>query len=306
MGWIASFRRLRECGVLGINRRNAWILDGNPSEAIRLVDDKLRLHRFCNTLGLPTPTLIGVVDRLSGIRSFLRNLPESADCVIKPAHGSGGRGVLVLSGGPFSTSALRDHLADILSGMHSLGGRPDVALVQERIRVHPAFESIAGGGVPDIRVIVNRGEPAMAMLRLPTRASNGRANLHQGGLGVGIDLQTGVTHHAVWGDRPIQRHPDSGAELVGLNVPHWPAIVELSRRIAKAIRLGLLGVDLVLDANRGPLLLEVNARPGLSIQNANARGLLHRPIAKTGPGGTTFTSCPSSAGLSDFASLHRQ
>lgn len=33
---------------------------------------------------------------------------------------------------------------------------------------------------------------------------------------------------------------------------------------------------MVLDKNKGPLLLELNARPGLTIQIANGRGILPR------------------------------
>jgi len=40
--------------------------------------------------------------------------------------------------------------------------------------------------------------------------------------------------------------------------------------------MGYLGVDIVLDAQAGPLMLELNARPGLNIQIANQEGLLHR------------------------------
>jgi D-alanine-D-alanine ligase-like ATP-grasp enzyme len=34
-----------------------------------------------------------------------------------------------------------------------------------------------------------------------------------------------------------------------------------------------LGVDVVLDAQRGPVILEVNVRPGLAVQLANRMGL---------------------------------
>jgi glutathione synthase/RimK-type ligase-like ATP-grasp enzyme len=40
--------------------------------------------------------------------------------------------------------------------------------------------------------------------------------------------------------------------------------------------LGYVGVDFVLDRNQGPLILELNARPGLAIQMANGNGLHHR------------------------------
>ena len=46
--------------------------------------------------------------------------------------------------------------------------------------------------------------------------------------------------------------------------------------VARAVGLGYIGVDIVVDVNEGPMLLEANARPGLAIQIANGRGLLPR------------------------------
>src|SRR5262249_15683519 len=81
----------------------------------------------------------------------------------------------------------------------------------------------------------------MAMLRLPTQESNGRANLHQGGIGTGVDLDTGVTNHAVQRNRFVARHPDTGSALVGLRVPYWREELEMSRKVARAAGLGYLG-----------------------------------------------------------------
>jgi alpha-L-glutamate ligase-like protein len=214
-------------------------------------------------------------------------LGDRDDFVVKPNRGSAGRGVLVLTGRAGSgyrrhngevlrPEQVRQHFSDILSGMYSLGGRPDQALVQQRVRLHRAFAAIAYKGIPDIRVILYRNRPAMAMLRLPTRASNGRANLHQGGIGAGVDLDSGRTNHAVQSNRFIDQHPDTKVSVVGVQVPYWPEVLRLSRRVAEAVGLGYLGVDIVVDAEQGPLLLEANARPGLAIQIANARGLLPR------------------------------
>src|SRR5262249_53437323 len=155
---------------------------------------------------------------------------------------------------------------------YSLGGRPDEAILQQRIRLHPTFQAITYKGIPDVRVIVYRNEPAMAMLRLPTKESNGRANLHQGGLGAGVDLASGITHHAVQHNRFIDCHPDTGRPVVGMRVPYWQEVIALSRRVAEAVGLGYIGVDVVVDETHGPLLLEANARPGLAIQIANGRG----------------------------------
>ena len=289
MFWLfTAARRLKKLGVMGMNCRNAaYILDHNPRAVYPVVDDKRRMHALCRRIGVPTPAVYGEV----GAHSLLRRLPElltdRGDFVIKPNRGSAGRGVLVVmgragaqfirhNGQRVGLDQIRQHVSDILSGMYSLGGRPDQALLQQRVRLHPAFESIAYKGIPDVRVIVYRGEPAMAMLRLPTRASNGRANLHQGGIGAGVDLASGFTHHAVQGNRFVLAHPDTGVPVVGMRVPYWGEVLDMSRRVAAAVGLGYLGVDIVLDAAQGPMLLEANARPGLAIQIANARGLLPR------------------------------
>jgi alpha-L-glutamate ligase-like protein len=289
MHWLFSAaRRLRALGILGMNRRNAaCILDHNPRSLFPLVDDKLRMHALCRDIGVPTPAVYAEVSSYAMLRRLPELLAGRDDFVVKPNRGSAGRGVLVVvgregrhflrhNGERLRADALRQHLSDILSGMYSLGGRPDSAIVQQRVRLHPAFAAVTYKGIPDVRVILYRNEPAMAMLRLPTRDSGGRANLHQGGIGTGIDLDTGVTHHAVRYNRWIDRHPDTGREVVGLRVPYWGEVLSLSRRVAAAVGLGYIGVDIVIDAAAGPMLLEANARPGLAIQIANGRGLLPR------------------------------
>lgn len=289
MFWLFSAaRRLRELGILGMNRRNAaCILDHNPRSKFPIVDDKLRMHALCKSIGVPTPEVYAEVSSYAMLRRLPDLLDGRADFVVKPNRGSAGRGVLVLvgrdgkdylrhNGERVKLDALRQHLSDILSGMYSLGAQPDRAILQQRIRLHPAFAAISYKGIPDVRVILYRNEPAMAMLRLPTKQSNGRANLHQGGIGTGVDLDSGITHHAVQRNRFVDCHPDTGRPVVGMRVPYWDEVLEMSRRVARAVGLGYLGVDVVVDVDEGPMLLEANARPGLAIQIANGRGLLPR------------------------------
>jgi alpha-L-glutamate ligase-like protein len=289
MRWLLSAaRQLRELGILGMNRRNAnCILDRNPRDRFPVVDDKMQMHRLCSAIGVPTPKVYAEIASFAHLRNLPKLLARRDDFVVKPNHGSAGRGVLVVmgragkdyvrhNGEHLFLDSLRQHMSDILSGMYSLGGHPDSALIQQRVRLHPAFAAICYKGIPDIRVVLYRNEPAMAMLRLPTRSSGGRANLHQGGIGTGVDLDTGVTHHAVQHNRFVALHPDTGKPVVGHPVPFWPEVLNLSKRVARATGLGYLGVDVVIDAVDGPLLLEANARPGLAIQIANGRGLLPR------------------------------
>ena len=168
---------------------------------------------------------------------------------------------------------LRYHISSTLSGLYSLGGQHDRVMIEYCVEPDPVFESVSFQGVPDIRVIVLLGYPVMAMLRLPTRQSDGKANLHQGALGVGIDLATGTTMNAVQGNDPVSEHPDTGHSIDGIEIPAWQEILELSARSWEITGLGYLGVDVVIDRSLGPLMLELNARPGLNIQIANQRGL---------------------------------
>jgi alpha-L-glutamate ligase-like protein len=289
MRWL--FRapgRLKELGIMGLNRRNAeFILDRNPRSLFPLVDDKLRMRDLCRQIGVPTPRIIAEIASQSSLSRLEEFLGRRTDFVLKPNRGSGGRGILVFtgrteryflrhSGERLRLDQVHQHLADILSGMYSLGGRPDSALVQQRVRLHSVFRPIAYKGIPDIRIILYRNQPAMAMLRLPTKTSNGRANLHQGGIGTGVDLIAGVTTHAVQRNRSLEVHPDTGHSLIGLRVPYWSDVVGMARKVAEAVGLGYLGVDIVIDQIEGPMLLEANARPGLAIQIANGCGLLPR------------------------------
>ncbi len=284
---IARLRRLRG-EVLGLNRRNhAFLFAYNARDRWRVVDDKQATKRVLDAHGVATPMLHATCDvpwRTADLGERLAALPEF---VLKPARGAGGAGIIVIagrkgdrfvkaSGAVLRRRDLEGHACDVIAGAYSPGGRDDVLLVEERLRPDPVLGAVAYRGVPDIRVLAFRGVPVLAMVRLPTRRSDGRANLHLGGLGVGVNLASGPTTYGVARRRAVGRHPDLGVALDGITVPAWDDVLVLAARAAEAVGLGFVGVDVVVDAERGPLVLELNARPGLTIQLANRRGL--RPL----------------------------
>lgn len=279
---------LRRHGVLGMNRRNvSYISRYNPRHLYPLVDNKLKTKEIVEAAGITSPKLIGVIESQYDVSRIASILADHNGFAIKPAKGSGGKGIIVLfrdaqgqlvksSGAVVSIAELQRHVSNTLAGLHSLGGSPDIALIEELIEFDPVLEPFSYEGVPDIRVIVCRGYPVMAMIRLSTQASDGKANLHQGAVGLGLDIATGKPLNAVQFGQPVTRHPDTGALLSELVIPQWQTLLELAARCYEVSGLGYLGTDMVLDRNSGPMLLELNARPGLAIQIANGYGLLPR------------------------------
>lgn len=290
--------RLAKAGVLGINRRNAdYTLLYNDRKRYPLVDDKYQTKLLAKPAGIQVPELYAMVETERQTCCIHDKLTNHVDFVVKPARGSGGDGIVVItgrrkqtyrkiSGQLLSHEQLTHHLSNILSGMYSLGGHPDKALIEYRVRFDPIFNDISYLGVPDIRIIVFLGVPVMAMVRLPTQMSDGKANLHQGAIGVGVSIASGRTTYAVWRNTTITEHPDTGAEVGGIQLPRWDHLLEIAARCYELTGLGYLGVDIVLDRDLGPLMLELNARPGLNIQIANRQGLNLRleQVKKVSPG----------------------
>jgi alpha-L-glutamate ligase-like protein len=284
---IERVRRLRQ-EALGLNRRNQEFLAAlNPPPLVGLVDHKVRTKEVLRQHGLPVPDTFGCYGRQRELGLLADEAERRAEFVLKPARGAGGDGVVVIagrrdgrlikaSGLSLRMADLVAHAADIIAGAFSLSQARDEAVLEYRLAPEPVLAGFSSGGIADVRVVVVRGVPVMAMLRLPTRSSDGRANLHVGGVGVGLDVRTGRAVRAICRDRPIVLHPDTRQPLSGLQVPYWDEILLFAARSYDAIPLGYFGIDIVIDASLGPSILELNARPGLSIQLATGHGL--RPI----------------------------
>ncbi|MEH6593694.1 MAG: alpha-L-glutamate ligase-like protein [Halioglobus sp.] len=285
--WIRP-ARLQALGMLGMNGRNLeFISRYNDRRLYPLVDNKLKTKLLAEEYGVSTPALQFVVREQHEISHIEDQLKERDSFVVKPAKGSGGKGILVIigrdgdqfvksSGARVSLSDIRRHMSNTLAGLYSLGGTPDVVLIEDLIAFDDSFRGYSHEGVPDIRIIVFLGYPVMAMLRLATHASDGKANLHQGAVGVGLTLNDGSCQNAVQYGEKISNHPDTGNPLDAICIDNWRDMLLLAARCCEMTGLGYLGTDLVLDSSRGPQLLELNARPGLAIQIANGIGLLPR------------------------------
>jgi alpha-L-glutamate ligase-like protein len=287
-GLVRLVRNTLDRGVVGMNFRNRHLVDLlNPKSEITVARDKAATKARLHPLGIPTARTIALIRRAREIPAALDMLTRlEGGFVVKPAKSAQGRGIILCrsldadaltktSGEKLDRRDLIFHLHRILHGEYSFGRPDDLVLIEELLVTDNDWVMPDLPGAPDLRIKVCEGKVLMGMVRLPTKASDGRANLHCGAAGTGIDLETGMTTGGILNNRPCDYHPDNGLPLAGHLIQDFPQCIELAIRCANAFRLGYIGIDLMRDKRYGPVVLEVNARPGLAIQIANRKGFLH-------------------------------
>lgn len=301
---------MKRTAILGLNSRTQlYAYKYNTKRGKNVANSKAISNRVLTKAGIPTPKLFVKFKNPNQISSFdWKSLPSAF--AVKPSRGLGGEGIIVVKRfskdkeGWITTSRskvgvddLKLHVSDILEGAHSMGNFPDVGIIQEYVGRHKTFKKYAYRGTPDIRIIVFNKVPIMAMLRLPTKESKGRANLHQGAIAVGVDIATGITTRAYWHGEFIKHKPtyiaatdirglfglfkkprkkETKRKLHGIKIPNWTTVLTTAVRAQEVSGLGYCGVDIVLHPDKGPMVLELNAQPGLQIQMANLAGLKKR------------------------------
>ncbi|MGY5882419.1 sugar-transfer associated ATP-grasp domain-containing protein [Modestobacter lacusdianchii] len=190
----------------------------------------------------------------------LERLREQRSVIVKPANGDGGRGVRALPG---------SEVADL----HEDAAPEQV--VQERLQQHPALAAVNPGSLNTMRVLAIRlpadGPVVVAAVhRWGTAATGAVDNVSSGGLCSLIDLETGRLGPALGAPRdrrrvPLDRHPDTGAQITGLPVPCWPEVRQLTLSLMDAFPdLDHVGWDICVTA-AGPRVIEGN--PGVPNPN---------------------------------------
>ena len=275
------FNRSSADHVLGINERNLkWVYPLNPRKFFALADDKVVTKQILEDAGVPVAKQLAVISSIGEIEEALGTLGHPS-CAMKPSKGKGGGGILVLHGTSngwlkgdrlISTEEVSRHIANIIFGVFSFGAE-DRVLIEEKIEPSKVFLGVYPEGVADLRLIYKKRKLLMGMMRIPTAASEGKANLHQGAIGVGVDLETGRLLEGYDGDQHLKKHPDSKVKFAEVSIPNWEKVLEVADKTARCFPLDYLGIDIAFDETKGPLVLEINVRPGLEIQNVNRKGL---------------------------------
>lgn len=267
--------------VLSINNRNlGYIYPNNKRTHFPMANDKLLCKKILTEVGVAVPETKFSYGYFYELKTLHIDLESLDDFVIKPANGSAGNGIVVIThrreskwisagGREYTLEDIKKHISDIIFGAFS-HDMMDHAIIEERIIQHEMINSICDLGLSDIRVILYKDQPVSAMARIPTSSSDGKANLHQGAIALGIDIVSGISIHAIKDSESITHHPDSNEKVIGLLMPYWDEVIAMSIKAAESVPLKYLGVDIAITGN-GVMMIEINARPGIEIQNANDR-----------------------------------
>jgi alpha-L-glutamate ligase-like protein len=284
MKWFNRIINLNE-QVLGINRRNLeYIYPGSPRRFYPLADDKAKTKKLLEEAGIPIPPTYAIIGDMGTLQDAWIEAARHDALAIKPSRGRGGGGIMILqkteqqnwqkpSGKSVKEAAIQRHIADIIFGVYSFG-TSDRTIIEHRVNNHPVMASLYPSGVPDVRLITYRNRPVMGMLRVPTDLSDGRANLHQGAVGIALDIHSGMIGEGILKGHIFRNHPDTGEMFFGNTVPHWDEIIRIALHTSRTFPFEYIGIDIVLDNDLGPLIMEINLRPGLEIQNVNRKSLL--------------------------------
>src|SRR3990167_8611554 len=229
--------------VLGMNARNFLYLNRyNKGRAKFAADDKLTTKKLFIKNNIPTATIIQAFATRKGLKNYSWDLPKEG-FAIKPARGYGGEGILVFKNW------------DGLSGT-TISSRA-YTLKQIKSHILDIFDGIYSlQSIPDKAYIEGRIVPHRFFKKF-------------GSMGL-PDIRIIVFN------KILKFIPGTKIKTSGIKIPNWEEIMLLATRAQIVSGLGFAGVDIVVEKKRGPIVLEINARPGLSIQNANLASLRER------------------------------
>lgn len=281
-------RRNRDL-VVEINYRHDWH---------GLLTNKLASQSYLAAYGLPTiaplaiyaPGLAIASDRLLPSREALRGfLLDARHYPIfgKPVESVQSLGALALLGCDAANDELIavgdkrlkvDAAVDDIERHYAAG-----YLFQKMVKPHRDLIPVIGERLATVRVLTIATPEGPKAFRsgwkIPAAGNVADNFWRAGNMLAGLDFETGRVLRATSGVgfemKDVTRHPDTGAELIGLQVPDWEKMKAVAVEGAKVLRhFGTVGWD-IAATDDGPVIVEANETPDFSlVQIADRRGIL--------------------------------
>lgn len=193
---------------------------------------------------------------VSGEEGFLEFVRKHKKVISKPDGGTYGRGIDI-----FTYENDEQALAYFRQ-------KPGETVYEELIRQHDALAALNPHCVNSIRILALRKKGSVEILSATLKTSSTEGtfvdNMHSGGIGAMVDLETGIvyTFGYDYEGNKYTHHPITGTQFIGLNIPHWEDAVALVKKAHARMRgSGILGWDIAITPT-GADIIEANNRPG--------------------------------------------
>lgn len=254
-----------------------------------VLDNKFTFFLLINQLGLNSDVvpMLGLYvrggvhvfpnDDQVSLQHFLQTrLTVNEKVFVKPLHGAEGRWVRSIGR---TSTGYRMNGEDVtvaeIRGWIERRRRP--MIFERGIEQHEAQAAFNPDATNTLRVltmpdVANAKRPfiAAAVQRIGTELSGHVDNWTQGGLSAKVDIEEGTLSRA--GQLPdgrtpkwFSRHPDTGAQIEGAEVPFWQETRKLVLEAANRLSfMEYIGWDIIISPT-GPVILEGNINSGMNV-----------------------------------------
>lgn len=247
-----------------------------------VLEDKHCFATWCHEHGLPTVPVLGefrdgAICPADG--EHLR-IPER-DVFSKPTNQYGGAGTRLWQYVPDGrwmdkrTGAYHDRESLLTDLAEQSKDGP--VILQPRLVNDVIVRPLAPVALCTLRLVTARrpeGDPELVAAAFRTGSGQSPSdNFSDGGIAIAVELATGRLLHGIRLDKrtlvaPVHRHPDTGVEFHGFQLPRWEQAVTLALTAHRCLRaMPFVGWDIAFTPD-GLLLLEGNFNPGVSIVQA--------------------------------------
>ena len=191
------------------------------------------------------------------------DLIGSMDCIMKPADGSLGIGVQKISkqDDPERIKALYDQCVK---------GK---MMLEECVKGCDELQAFHPQSLNSIRFVTLAYRGKAKAFGAFFRIGVGDMiidNAHAGGMFAHIDIKTGIIDSEAITTRGLRvaKHPDTGLQIKGTQVPHWDEIVEYCLSAARQTRNIITGWDVVITDKGQVEMIEANNRPDFDLMQS--------------------------------------
>jgi hypothetical protein len=161
-------------------------------------------------------------------------------------------------------------------------------LLQKFLTPHPTVYAVCGDRPATVRIVTlaYESEPRVfrACWKIPTGSNVADNYWRPGNLMAQIDSANGHVRRVTSGTgldlTEHTHHPDTKAQLVGMEVPNWRGMFQTAVEAARLMRhMPLIGWDMAL-LETGPVIVEMNEKPDFFLnQLADGRGVLDEELS---------------------------